>query len=107
KILVPAWPGIRWIEDLRRHFLAFEGHLEAKDRILSVRHLEQRAAERGVEQGAGGMVADAFADAKRSARPARIYQPHVRAVLLDLFLQQFGIGQRVMHHEGAAKAGAE
>ena len=41
KILVPARPGIRRIENLRRYAFAFDRHIEAKDRIFLVLHLEQ------------------------------------------------------------------
>ena len=41
KVLLAARPGVGRIEDLRRHSLAFFGHLEAEDRILAVLHLEQ------------------------------------------------------------------
>jgi len=41
KIPIPARPGIRRIQDLRRHSLALDRHIEAKNRIFLVRHLEQ------------------------------------------------------------------
>ena len=41
KYSLPAWPGIRRIQYLRRHSFAFNRHIEAKNRIFLVRHLEQ------------------------------------------------------------------
>ena len=40
-------------------------HVEAKGGVLFVRNGEQRAAERGVEERARVLDADALADAKR------------------------------------------
>src|SRR5664280_3913350 len=107
KILISTGPGVGWIQDLRRHSLALNRHFEAENRIFLVRHVKKRPAERGVQQRAGVMDADALANTKGSAGPARVDQPHMRAMFLDLLLQQFGVGQRMMHHERPAEAGTE
>src|ERR1019366_6470699 len=75
KILLPAWPGVRRIQDLRRHPLALNRHFEAKYRIFLVRHLKQRPAESSVQKRARVLDADALADTKRSAGPSRVDQP--------------------------------
>ncbi len=49
EVLFPAWPRVRWIENLRRHAFASQGHFEAEDRIFSLFDIEQRAAQRRIQ----------------------------------------------------------
>ena len=41
EVLIPAWPGVCWIENLRRHSFALFRHVKAEDRILLESRLEQ------------------------------------------------------------------
>src|SRR5204863_123021 len=61
----------------------------------------------GVHDGAGIAELDAVADARRTADPAGVHEPDLRAMLLQFRAEELGVFFRMPDEEGTAEAGGE
>jgi hypothetical protein len=86
-------PGGLGVEKLTGHALKSEGHLESESLVRPGLGLVNRTIEDGVNAGAGGLDAHALALAGASSGPASVDQEDVRAMGLELLLEQVGILQ--------------
>src|SRR6478735_2819150 len=76
-------PRLARREDVARHVRALARDLEAEDLVLVGLGLREIARVDAVEDGARVAQAHALAHAEAAARPARVHEPRLRAVLLQ------------------------
>jgi len=85
----------------------FYWNVQAKGFLLDVVSVESRSIEDGVNNTTSGLDRHALAGTVRSAAPARVYEPSLATVCVELLLEKICVSSRVEGEECGAEAGRE
>src|SRR5947208_12166197 len=97
-------PGRPRVEQRRLDARHRDRHVEAEDLVGAELHLVELARESGVEQCARRRDGHPPPLSDRAAGPARVHEPHVRAVLVELLAEHIRVHRRPLREERRSEA---
>ena len=108
ELVLARSPRLLGVQQLRGDARARLGHLEVEDVVVLVLRLGEVARVNRVEDGARVLERAPLAAGRRAgADPARVEEPRVGLVVLDLVRQHAGVAHGVQRQEGLAEARGE